>query len=135
MSEITHLSRLSDDIDVLVVARRINSQFLKSGLTELRKLDSEYEAAYIGPGSAPISIVVFYRLEDAESIEYYMPIVWTAPSHRGQGCYERLLTWLKDYAKGKGARRISTDVHHDNERMINLKRHWEQTFVRFNLPL
>jgi GNAT superfamily N-acetyltransferase len=134
--QVNHVSRLSDDVDLLVFARRINSQFLRSGLTELKKLDCEYEAAYAGPSCAPHAIVVFGRIEGDDHIEYYLPIVWTSPKHRGQGCYEQLLDWVKNYAKGKGARRISTDVHHDNKRMIRLKEtHWEKTFVRFNLPL
>lgn len=130
-----HLSRLSDNVDVLVIARRINSQFRRTGLTELLKLDCECEAVYLGPKDNPLSIIVFYRLEIDESVEYYMSIVWTAPKFRGLGCYERLLNWLKDYAKGKGASRLSTDVHHDNKKMIEHKRHWEKTFVRFNLPI
>jgi len=133
---VTHISRLSDDVDVLAFARRVNSQFLRSGLTELRKLDSEYEAVYLGPASSPASIIVFGRIEDGDWIEYYLPVVWTSPKHRGQGCYERLLEWVKDYAKGKGARRISADVHHDNKRMVRLKdAHWQKTFVRYNLAL
>jgi GNAT superfamily N-acetyltransferase len=136
MSEVTHLSRLSDDVDVLSFARRINSSFVKSGLSESPKVDGESEAVYLGPRSSPASIVVFYRYDDLDgSATYYLHIVWTSPKHRGQGCYAQLLEWLKDYAKSKGARRLSTDVHHGNERMIKLKRHWEKTFVRFNLPL
>ncbi len=133
---LVHLSRLSGDEEILHFARRVNTQFLKSGKTELQKLDSECEAVYLREGTAVASIVVFYRLEDATSCEYYLPVVWTNPRFRGQGCYFRLLQWLKRYAADKGARRLSTDVVHDNRQMIVLMdRHWGKTFIRFNLAL
>jgi RimJ/RimL family protein N-acetyltransferase len=135
--QLRHVERLSSDPEVMHFARRINTQFLRSGLTELRKLDSECEAVYLHDGKGRIaSVVVFYRLEDSDSIEYYLPVVWTNPKYRGEGCYERLLQWLKDYASGKGARRISADVHHYNNRMMHLmEKHWDKTFVRFNLAI
>lgn len=134
--KIRHLERLSSSEEILHFARRINTQFLKSGKTELQKLDSEYEAVYLSDGTAVASIIVFYRLEDATGVEYYLPVVWTNPRHRGQGCYFRLLQWLKEYAGHKGARRLSTDVVHDNRQMIDLmERHWGKTFIRFNLAL
>ena len=134
--KLVHLLRLSSDQEILHFARRINTQFLKSGLTELRKLDSECEAVYLKDGGDVACIVVFYRLEDVDSIEYYVPVVWTNPRYRGQGCYFRLLQWLKKYADGKGARRLSADVHCDNRRMIPLmEKHWGKTFIRFNLAL
>lgn len=129
---IVHVERLSSDEEILHFARRINTRFLKSGLTELQKLDSECEAVYLRDGTRVASVIVFYKLDD----EYYLVVVWTHPDFRGKGCYERLLEWLKAYASRKGARRLSSDVHHNNERMMKLmERHWDKTFVRFNLPL
>lgn len=134
--KLVHLSRLSDDPEILHFARRTNSNFLRSGITELSKLDSECEAVYLRDGTRVACIVVFYRLEDNDGIEYYMPIVWTHPDHRDRGLYARLLDWLKDYATGKGAHRLSADVHASNGVMLRLmERHWDKTFVRFNLAL
>lgn len=132
-----HVERLSTEPEVMHFARRINSQFLRSGLTELRKLDSECEAVYLRDSQERVAcIVVFYRLEDVDGIEYYMPVVWTHPKYRGRGCYERLLDWLKKYAGNKGAWRLSADVHHDNARMVEiLNKHWDRTFIRFNLAI
>jgi len=131
-----HLSRLSSDEELLHFARRINTGFLKNGKTEMRKLDSECEAVYLREGAKVVSIVVFYRLEEPGSIEYYIPIAWTHHKHRGEGHFETLLNWLKVYAEKKGAGRISTDVVHNNSGMIRLmEKHWSKTFVRFNLAI
>lgn len=135
--ELEHVERLSSRADVLKFAQQINTSFLKTDLTELQKLDGEWEAVLLRDAGKIVAIVVFYRYDDHDGkATYYLPVVWTTKQKRGHGCYERLLSWLKEYAHKKGARRISTDVHHDNDGMIRLKeKHWKKTFVRFNLDL
>lgn len=133
-----HVERMSSRPDVQKFAQQINRSFLKSDLTELPKLDNEWEAVLLRDGEGHIvAIIVFYRYDDHDGKgTYYLPIVWTTKLKRGHGCYARMIEWLKDYAHRKGARRISTDVHWDNEGMIRLKeKHWKKTFVRFNLDL
>ena len=116
-------------------ARLINASFLKSGLTEMKELDSENEAMYlldVASGSI-VSIIVFGRYDTSM---YYIPVVWTSPRHRGEGCYERLLTWMKSYVRSKGATSIDTDVHYDNHKMIRMmEKHWKKSFVRFSCSL
>jgi RimJ/RimL family protein N-acetyltransferase len=130
-----HIERLSSAPEVLRFARQINATFLRQGLTEMKELDSESEAVYlldVGEDKI-VSIVCFYKIDGSE---YYIPIVWTSHKYRGTGAFGRLISWLVVYVKSKHGRRISTDVHSDNVRMVRLlERHWEKSFVRFNLPL
>jgi GNAT superfamily N-acetyltransferase len=132
-----HVERMSSRPDVQKFAQQINKSFLKTHLTELPKLDSEWEAVLLRDGADIVAITVFYRYDDLDGKgTYYLPVVWTTKLQRGHGCYGRMIDWLKEYARKKGARRISTDVHWDNDGMIRLKeKHWKKTFVRFNLEL
>lgn len=101
----------------------------------MKELDSESEAVYlldVGEDKI-VSIVCFYKIDGNE---YYVPIVWTSEKYRGTGAFGRLIAWLVVYVKSKRGKRISTDVHHDNEPMVKLMdRYWKRTFVRFNLSL
>lgn len=133
-----HVERLSSNPRVLGFAQSINSYFLSTGLTELPKLDPEYEAIVLQDARGDIgAITVFYRYEEHDDEPaYYLVIVWTAQERRGQGCYRWMLEWLKDYATKKDVHRLVTDVHYDNAGMIKLKeQHWRKTFVRFNLEI
>ncbi len=130
-----HVERLSSDPQVMHFARLINSSFLRTGLTELKELDSEHEAVYlldVATGKI-VSIIVFSRFEKDT---YYIPVVWTSKKLRANGLYRKLINWMVIYCKSKGATGIETDVHHDNHKMIKLmERHWRKSFVRFSLPL
>lgn len=132
-----HIERLSSAPEVYRFAQGINRGFLRTNLTELPKLSGEYEAVLLRDAQGIAAIIVFYRETDHDQKDYYyLVVVWTAKQRRGQGCYERLLEWLKDYARKKKAARLATDVHHDNEPMIGYKRkHWRESFVRFTHEL
>lgn len=135
--EIEHVERLSSRPDVLKFAQGVNRGFLRTGLTELPKLSGEYEAVLLRDVDEIAAIIVFYRDTDHDQKDYYyLVVVWTTKLKRGQGCYERMLDWLKDYARRKKAGRLATDVHHDNEPMIGHQRkHWRESFVRFTYEL
>lgn len=133
-----HVERLSSNPEALKFAQQINRSFLKSNLTELPVLNGEYEAVLLrDPERKIVAVIVFYRDVDHDGKDfYYFPVVWTTKLKRGHGCYARLVQWLKEYAHKKGARRLATDVHHDNAGMIRLKeKHWKKTFIRFTLDL
>lgn len=129
-----HVERLSSAPEVMRFARQINAVFLRQKLTELKELESEMEAVYlldVGKNKI-VSIICFFRIEN----EYYLPVVWTSERYRGKGCVAELLGWLSMYAASKGAKRLSTDVHQENERMVNLlDKHWKRSFIRFNFSL
>lgn len=125
-----HIEHLSNDPAVLRFARRINGIFKRTGLTELDELDSEHEAVYLTDGDRIVSMVVFCRFDKNE---YYVPVVWTSTKYRKCGCFNQLMGWLEEYAASKGAKRISTDVHHDNDRMVKIMdKRWTRSFLRFN---
>lgn len=135
--ELEHVERLSSRPEILKFAQGINRGFLRTGLTELPRLSGEYEAVLLRDAAGISAIVVFYRETDHDQKDYYyLVVVWTSKLKRGQGCYARLLEWLKDYARRKKASRLATDVHHDNEPMIGATRKkWRETFVRFTHEL
>lgn len=132
-----HVERLSSAPDVYRFAQGINRGFLRTDLTELPRLSGEYEAVFLRDEKGIAALIVFYRETDHDQKDYYyLVVVWTSKLKRGQGCYARLLEWLKIYARKKKAARLATDVHHDNEPMIRLKeKHWRKTFVRFTHEL
>jgi RimJ/RimL family protein N-acetyltransferase len=127
-----YIARLADDKDVLVLARRVNSTFLRQGKTELEKLDEDHRAVVLEEGDAVVSFIAFYRTED----EFYCTICWTSPRYRGRRCFARLVDWLKSYARWHGVTRLSFDVHHDNAGMVRImERHCQKTFIRYNLEV
>lgn len=133
-----YLARLSDASAILRYARRVNSLFLKQGKTDLRHLDSEYEAACYLDGTKVAAIIVYGMIDDEDRDHrcYYIPIAWVSPKYRGLGLYAKLIDWLKGYAKQKGAATIETDVRATNDRMVALShKNWEQTYVRFRIKL
>lgn len=135
-----HLERLSSAPEILRYARRVNARFLRQGKTDMKHLDSEYEAVYLRDveSDSIASIVVFGLIDDEDRRHrtYYVPIVWVSPQHRKAGCYPRMLEWLRHYAKAKGAATIETDVMSWNSRMVDVcRRNWEQTYVRFRIRL
>jgi GNAT superfamily N-acetyltransferase len=138
--DLYHIERLSNDPKVLAYVRRINSLFLKQGKTDIDFMHSEYEAVFlVDPANAAIAAIVVFERQDfakRKLVYYWIPIVWTATKYRGKGCYPRLLEWLKDYARSKGATSLSTEVKHGNGRMLDISdKHWEREYVRFKLKL
>lgn len=127
-----YVARLADEKDLLVLARRVNSTFLRQGKTELERLDEDHRAVVLEEGADVASFIAFYRIED----DFYCTICWTSPRYRGRGCFARLTEWLTGYAREHGVKRLAFDVHHDNAGMVRImERHCAKTFVRYNLEV
>ena len=142
MSRLTlhHVERMSSAPEIMKFARRINKIFLKEGKTDMKHLDSEYEAVYMRDVETDViaAIIVFGLIDDEDRRHrtYYVPIVFVSPKYRGQKCYPTMLDWLLVYAKAKGAATVETDVMSWNTRMVEVcMEHWEQTYLRFKIRL
>lgn len=131
-----HAQRLSSSPEVLAYARKVNATFLRQGKTGIEHLDPEQEAVYlldVATGSIAAIIVFAYF---AEGKSYWIPVVWVGRAYRKQKCYPRMLAWLKNYAKSKGAKELSTEVKGDNHRMLEIQNaNWELEYVRFRMAL
>jgi len=83
-----------------------------------RLTDNAWFAAF----DADIAVGIACGVHTGRADEKELTGVWVAPSHRGTGLGDALVTSVHDWAARQGAHRLTLGVGHSNQRAIDLYR-------------